>query len=43
MSKLGLGTVQFGINYGVNSELCKVKSEEVIKILNMSTLKILII
>ncbi len=39
MSKLGLGTVQFGINYGINSEFGKVKSNEVVKILNFAQSK----
>lgn len=39
MSKLGLGTVQFGINYGINSEFGKVKSKEVVKILNFAHTK----
>ena len=39
MSKLGLGTVQFGINYGINSEFGKVKSKEVMKILNYAHIK----
>tara|TARA_B100000902_G_C27254229_1_gene886973 strand:- start:111 stop:986 length:876 start_codon:yes stop_codon:yes gene_type:complete len=34
MSKLGLGTVQFGTNYGLNSKFGKVQPKEVVKILN---------
>ena len=34
MSKIALGTVQFGINYGISSTNGKVKSKEVENILN---------
>ena len=34
MNKLALGTVQFGLDYGVSSTTGKVKPEEVGKILN---------
>ncbi len=33
MSKLALGTVQFGLNYGINNLTGKVNSDEIIKIL----------
>jgi len=34
MSKIALGTVQFGVNYGINSIGGKVKSSEAVDILN---------
>ena len=34
MSKIALGTVQFGIDYGINSENGQVRPEEVRSILN---------
>jgi aryl-alcohol dehydrogenase-like predicted oxidoreductase len=37
--KLALGTVQFGIDYGINSTKGKVKPEEIKKILNYALLK----
>ncbi len=34
MSKIALGTVQFGIDYGINSTSGQVKSSKVLDILN---------
>ena len=39
MSKIGLGTVQFGVDYGVNSSRGKVQACEVEKILNFARAK----
>ena len=39
MSKLGLGTVQFGTDYGLNSLDCQVRPQEVKKILNYARSK----
>ena len=36
MSKLILGTVQFGINYGINNKIGKPSSNEIKKILDFS-------